>query len=69
MSATSDGTITAPAAPHIAWAVIINVAVGLKVIITWPAPNTTTAMRNTRSAPNLWVSLAPNMTKPATSIE
>jgi hypothetical protein len=61
--------MTAPAAPHSACAVIINVAVGLKVIKICDAQNRTTAKRNTCSAPNRCASLAPSMTKPATSIE
>jgi hypothetical protein len=51
MSATSDGTITAPAAPQRAWAVIIKVALGLNVISTCDAPNRTTAARKTCRAP------------------
>jgi hypothetical protein len=56
-------------APQRAWAVIIIVAVGLKVINTCDAQKTSTAARNTRVAPKRWASFAPSMTKPATSIE
>ncbi len=44
-------------------------ALGLKVISACAQPKTTTAMRNTCKAPNRCVSLAPSMTKPATSME
>ena len=61
--------MTAAAAPTIAWAVIMAVAVGLMVISTWPPPKNNTAIRNTRSAPKRCTSLAPSITKPETIIE
>ena len=50
-------------------AVIIAVALGLIVMSTCAAPNTSTARRNTRNAPKRCTSFAPSITKPATIIE
>src|SRR5262249_61733916 len=49
--------------------VSILAALGRTVISVWAQQNTTTAIRQTCRAPKRWVSLAPSMTKPATSIE
>ena len=57
------------AAQVIGGAAIMVLAAGLNVINVCAAQNSSTAVRNTRGAPYLCASLAPSMTKPATSIE
>jgi hypothetical protein len=69
MSATSEGTSAAPAAPATPCAAIITVAFGLNVISTIATPKIRTTARNTRSAPNRWHNFAPSMTRPATASE
>jgi len=47
----------------------MTVALGLNVIMACATPNRRTTARKTWSAPKRWLSFAPSMTKPATSIE